>query len=218
MFFVIVVYAFIGIVAVLAILTLWRKKYSRFVPDNKHSVFQVLVDAMDSILFVTSGKKNALHLYILKYFREKSKKFRRQPLFTHWLCGVPLVVIHKAEAVKDLLKEKRITQKVIFMNSLSHVLRMVFLHVERAKEAAPPCFQSSMLKGYITVFNEHAQKLVEFLHEETGKEFTCVERPISLCSLDILCESILGVKIGALQSEAEEYVSSLQGMPIPLLY
>ncbi|GIY17656.1 hypothetical protein CDAR_593411 [Caerostris darwini] len=65
MIFEIVVCAFIGIVAVLAILTLWRKHYSRFVPDNKHSVFHVFIDAMDSILFVTSGKKNALHLFVV---------------------------------------------------------------------------------------------------------------------------------------------------------
>ncbi|GIY46220.1 hypothetical protein CDAR_234461 [Caerostris darwini] len=62
MFVEVVVCAFIGINAVLVILTLWRMKYSRFVPDNKHSVFQVFLDAMDSNLFVTSGKKNALHL------------------------------------------------------------------------------------------------------------------------------------------------------------
>ncbi|GIY53338.1 hypothetical protein CEXT_286921 [Caerostris extrusa] len=91
---------------VFAILTLRRKKYSRFVSDSKHSVFHMLVDALDSILFATSGKKNSLHVYIVKYFKEKSKKFRQYPLFTHWLCGVPLVIIHKAEAVKELLKEK----------------------------------------------------------------------------------------------------------------
>ncbi|GIY99732.1 hypothetical protein CEXT_661921 [Caerostris extrusa] len=45
----VVVYAFIGILAVLALLTQWRKKYNRFVPDNNHSVFQVFVDAVDSI-------------------------------------------------------------------------------------------------------------------------------------------------------------------------
>ncbi|GIY49846.1 hypothetical protein CDAR_602371, partial [Caerostris darwini] len=58
----------------------------------------------------------------------------------------------------------------------------------RAKEAARSLLPvSTMLKGYLTVFNEHAQKLVEFLQEETDKEFTFVENPISLCSLDILC-------------------------------
>ncbi|GIY54991.1 cytochrome P450 4V2 [Caerostris extrusa] len=81
--------------------------------------------------------------------------------------------------------------------------------VERAKEAARCWLPQQHAQGYLIVFNEHAQKLVEFLHEETHKEFTCVESPLALCSLDILCESILDVKIGALQSEAEEYVSSL---------
>ncbi|GIY46223.1 cytochrome P450 4V2 [Caerostris darwini] len=214
MFFEVVVCALIGIVAVLAILGLRRKKYSRFVPDNKHSVFQVLLDAIDSILFVTSGKKNALHLYIVKYFTEKSKKFRQQPLFTHWLCGVRWVIIHKGEAVKELLKEKRIIEKSDFYDFFkpyagTGIFTCDISQWKERKKLLAPCFQSSMLKGYLTVMNEHAQKLVEFLHEETGKEFTCVESPISLCTLDIVCESILGLKIGALQSEAEEYVSSL---------
>ncbi|GIY31054.1 hypothetical protein CDAR_83361 [Caerostris darwini] len=192
MFFEVVVCALIGIIAVLAILTLWRKKYSRFVPDNKHSVFQVLVDALDSILFVTSGKQNALHLYIMKYFEEKSKKFKQYPLFTHWLCGVRLVIIHKAEAVKELLKEKRIIEKSDFYDFFKPYLGTGLLTCDSSqwkerRKLLAPCFQSSMLKGYLTVFNEYAQKLVEFLHEETDKEFTCVERPLSLCSLDILC-------------------------------
>ncbi|GIX93070.1 cytochrome P450 4c3 [Caerostris darwini] len=161
MFFEVVVCVLIGILAVLALLSQWRKKYNRFVHDNKHNVFQVLVDAMDSILFVTSGKKNALHLYIAKYFREKSEIFRQYPFFTQWYFGASCIIIHKGEAIKSKFP------------------------VERAKGA--PYFQSSMIKGYLTVFNEHAQKLVDFLHEETGKEFTCIESPLSLCALDIVC-------------------------------
>ncbi|GIY13485.1 cytochrome P450 4V2 [Caerostris darwini] len=214
MLFEVVVCGFIGIIAVLALLTLRRKKYSRFVSDNKHSVFHMLVDALDSILFVTSGKKNSLHVYIVKYFTEKSKKFRQYPLFTHWLCGVPLVVIHKAEAVKDLLKEKRIIDKSNFYDFFNPYLGTGLLTCdssqwkERRKLLAAG-FHSSMLKGYVTVINEHAQKLIEFLHQETGKEFTSVEIPLSLCSLDIVSESTMGAKIGALQNEAEEYVFSL---------
>ncbi|GIY17758.1 cytochrome P450 4V2 [Caerostris extrusa] len=213
MFFEVVVCAFIGIVAVLAISTLCRKKHSRFFADNKHSVFQVLVDAIDSILFGTLGK-NALHIYIMKYFREKSKKFKQQPLFTHWLCGVRWVIIHKAEAVKDLLKEKRIIEKSDFYDFFKPYVGTGIITCDSSqwkerRKLLAPCFHSSMLKGNLTVFNEHAQKLVEFLHEETDKEFTCVENPISLCSLDILCETILGVKIGALRNEGKAYVSSL---------
>ncbi|GIY23003.1 cytochrome P450 4c3 [Caerostris darwini] len=214
MLFEVVVCAFIGIVSVLAILTLWRKKYSRFSPDNNHGVFQVLLDAMDSILFITSGKKNALDVYIMKYLKEMSKKFRQYPLFTLWFCGVRWVIIHKAEAVKDLLKEKRIVEKSEFYDFFKpYVGTGIFTcdstQWKARRKLLAPCFQSSMLKGYLTVFNEHAQKLVEFLHEETGKEFTCIESPLALCTLDILCETIFGVKLGAPQSEVEEFVTSL---------
>ncbi|GIY08405.1 cytochrome P450 4V2 [Caerostris extrusa] len=215
MFIEVVVCAFIGIIAMLAILTLWRKKYSRFTPDNKHSIFQVLLDAIDSIFSLyLEIRRPCISVNVVKYFTEKSKIFRQQPLFTHWLYGVRWVIIHKAEAVKELLKEKRIIEKSDFYDFLKPYFGTSILTCDTSqwkerRKLLAPCFQSSMLKGYLNVFNEHAQKLVEFLHEETGKEFTCVERPISLCSLDIACESILGVKIGALQSEAEKYVYSL---------
>ncbi|GIY17763.1 hypothetical protein CEXT_677841 [Caerostris extrusa] len=234
MIFVIVVCAFIGIVAVLAILTLWRKKHSRFVPDNKQSVFQVLVDAMDSILFVTSGKKNALHLYILKYFREKSKKFRRQPLFTHWLCGVPLVVIHKAEAVKSsgsVERKKRITQKSDFHEFFKPCVANVTVRsgksegscsllVSRAACSKDTSLSSmSMRRNWSSFCTRKRAKNSRALKDL----FPCA--PWIYCAsawtLPLLwtnqlfirsffLESILGVKIGALQSEAEEYVSSLQ--------
>ncbi|GIY21781.1 cytochrome P450 4V2 [Caerostris extrusa] len=196
MFFEVIVCAFIGIVAVFAILTLWRKKYRRFVPDNKHSVFQVLLDAIDSILFVTSGKKNALHLYIVKYFTEKSKIQTATVIYT-LVVWCPMGNHTQRRSSKRTFERKENNRK----NDVSQ-------WKERKKLLAAG-FQNNMLKGYLAVMNEHAQKLVEFLHGETGKDFTCIESPISLCSLDIVCESILGLKIGALQSEAEEYVSSL---------
>ncbi|GIX79787.1 cytochrome P450 4V2, partial [Caerostris extrusa] len=147
-------------------------------------------------------------------FQRKVKQFRRQPLFTLRLCGVRWVIIHKAEAVKDLLKEKRIIERSDFYDFFKPYLGTGIITCDSSqwkerRKLLAPCFQSSMLNGCITVFNEHAQKLVEFLHEETSKEFTCVESPLALCSLDIACDYILGVKIGALQSEAEEFVSSL---------
>ncbi|GIY98342.1 cytochrome P450 4c3, partial [Caerostris extrusa] len=114
----------------------------------------------------------------------------------------------------DLLKEKRIIGRSDFYDFFKPYLGTGIITCDSSqwkerRKLIAPCFQSSMLNGCITVFNEHAQKLVEFLHEETSKEFTCVESPLALCSLDIACDYILGVKIGALQSEAEEFVSSL---------
>ncbi|GIY99724.1 hypothetical protein CEXT_661861 [Caerostris extrusa] len=96
---------------------------------------------MDFILFVTSGKKNALHLTVER-------------------------------------KKKRIIQKSDFHDFFKPFAGNGIFTCDSSqwkgrRKLLAPCFQSSMFKGYLTVFNEHAQKLVEFLHEETGKEFTC---------------------------------------------
>ncbi|GIX93047.1 hypothetical protein CDAR_170861 [Caerostris darwini] len=211
MLFIVAICVFIVSFTVWLKLSLWKKIRRRLFPDNKHSVFNMLRDAAE-YNFVGTSVNNSLYIDIVKYFCKKSKKFRHYPLFTYWLCGVKLVFIHKAEAIKDLLKEKRIIEKSTFYNFMKPYFGTSVFTCSQWKERRKLLsagFHSTMLKGYVTVFNEHAQKLVEFLHEETGKEFTCVERPLSLCSLDIVCESILGVKIGALQSEAREYVSSL---------
>ncbi|GIY38649.1 cytochrome P450 4V2 [Caerostris darwini] len=96
----------------------------------------------------------------------------------------------------DLLKDKRIIEKSNFYDYFKPYVGTGIATCalcsdssqwkERRKLLAAG-FHSSMLKGYVTVINEHAQKLVEFLHEETGKEFKCVESPLSMCSLDIVC-------------------------------
>ncbi|GIY08404.1 cytochrome P450 4c3 [Caerostris extrusa] len=163
----------------------------RLFPDNKHSVFNVLRDAAEYNFVETSGNNP----FCISY-----------PLFTYWLCGVKLVFIHKAEAVKDLLKEKRIIEKSTFYDFLKPYFGTSVFTCDSSKwkerrKLLSAGFHISMLKGYVNVFNEHAQKLVEFLHEETGKKNSHALKPSYLC--------IFGVKIGALQSEAEEYVSSL---------
>ncbi|GIY08400.1 hypothetical protein CEXT_135631 [Caerostris extrusa] len=88
--------------------------------------------------------------------------------------------------------------------------------VERAKEAARFWFPE-LLKGYLTVVDEHAQKLVQFLHEETGKDAQrfknaqkygdclCVKIPISLCVLDIVHENIMISRITKLCRRNSRY-------------
>ncbi|GBM41316.1 Cytochrome P450 4V2 [Araneus ventricosus] len=73
-----------------------------------------------------------------------------------------------------------------------------------------PCFHSDILRGFFPVFNEYSQKLVEFLQEETKKEFTYIETPVTLLTLDIICETMFGVKMGALGNDTSQYVKSFR--------
>ncbi|GFT15402.1 cytochrome P450 4V2 [Nephila pilipes] len=55
-----------------------------------------------------------------------------------------------------------------------------------------PCFHADILRGFLTVFNENSQKLVEHLRQETKKEFTYIGTPVTLTALDIICERVEG--------------------------
>ncbi|GIY38659.1 hypothetical protein CDAR_398791 [Caerostris darwini] len=155
MFFEVVVCAFIAIIAVLAILTLWRMKYSRFVSDNKHSVFQVLLDVMDSILFVTSGKKNALHLckMSLAYLIESA------------FSGVPMQNDSHSPGTKIASSDSS--------------------QWKGRRKLLAAGFQSSMLKKIPRCLQPACAEVGRVSARGNGKEFTCVESLLPLCSLDI---------------------------------
>ncbi|GFT18993.1 cytochrome P450 4V2, partial [Nephila pilipes] len=48
------------------------------------------------------------------------------------------------------------------------------------------CFHADVLRGFLTVFNERSQKLVEQLSKETEEEFTYIGTPVTLTTLDII--------------------------------
>ncbi|GIX93064.1 hypothetical protein CDAR_170971 [Caerostris darwini] len=104
---------------------------------------------------------------IVKYFREKSKQFRQYPLHTYWFCGLQV----------ELLKEKRIIEKSDFYDFFKPYVGTDILTCDSSQWKERRKLLVSRAACSKDVFNEHAQKLVDFLHEETG---TCVESPISL--------------------------------------
>ncbi|CAL1277906.1 unnamed protein product [Larinioides sclopetarius] len=48
------------------------------------------------------------------------------------------------------------------------------------------CFHPDVLRGFIPIFNDKAQKLVNFF-QENGKEFITINDTIQLCSVDVVC-------------------------------
>ncbi|GFV68348.1 cytochrome P450 4V2 [Trichonephila clavipes] len=71
-----------------------------------------------------------------------------------------------------------------------------------------PCFHTDILREYLTVFNECSRNLVEYLRQETMKEFTYISRPLVLTSMDIIFETILGATIGALENNKSQYADA----------
>ncbi|GIX78240.1 cytochrome P450 4V2 [Caerostris darwini] len=202
------------VIALLAKLSWWRQRCNRLIPNVQFSFFNPLGAVLDYDGFEISGKKYAVHLALIAAFGKWSNNFRKYPLFCTWITYMPFVLIHKSEAVKDLLQvNKNIEKSWIYYFVQAVVGKGLFTcdstQWRDRRKLFAPCFQSNMLKGYLTVFNEHSHKFVKYLMKGTENEFTSIDFPISLSTLDIVCECIMGVEIGALENGSKQFVESL---------
>ncbi|GFU03013.1 cytochrome P450 4V2 [Nephila pilipes] len=81
---------------------------------------------------------------------------------------------------------------------------------KRRRKLLTPCFHADILKGFLTVFNEHSRKLVEHLRQERKKEFTYIGIPVTLTALDIIYETMLGSSVGALDNNNSQYIFAMK--------
>ncbi|XP_044270354.1 cytochrome P450 4C1-like [Tribolium madens] len=73
-----------------------------------------------------------------------------------------------------------------------------------------PTFHFKILDQFLDVFNSCGNILVQRLAKEVGKNSVDVYPFINLCSLDIICETSMGVKIKAQQGNNTEYVEAVR--------
>ncbi|RZB39210.1 p450 domain containing protein, partial [Asbolus verrucosus] len=65
---------------------------------------------------------------------------------------------------------------------------------------------------FIQVFESSGEKLVKKLENEVGKDSVDIYPFVTLCALDIICESAMGTNINAQDDENSDYVRSVKDM------
>ncbi|GIY85569.1 cytochrome P450 4V2 [Caerostris extrusa] len=173
------------VIALLARLSWWRQRCNQLIPNVQFSFFNPLGAVMDYDGFEISGKKYAVHLGLLSAFRKWSNTFREYPLFCTWITYAPFILIHKSEAVKDLVQVKKIFKRVGFITSFNQFAAKAFLLVTEP---------SGKIEGSCSPLASRA---------------TC-SRATSPSSTSTRTSSMhYGVNIGALENESKQYVEAL---------
>ncbi|CAL1294908.1 unnamed protein product [Larinioides sclopetarius] len=211
-----VVSIIIGILTMILRYSLWRKEYSQLMPGRRPRFFDILGDLKELAIYDNSPNKYFWQTNFFNVIRRRTQEFGKLQLFCLWITFFPFVCIVKKGAVKvSELMEKKIIEKNFTYKWMEPVLGTGLLTSEVSKwkprrKLLMPCFHSDILRGFVPVFNEYSQKFVEFLQKETKKEFTYIETPVTLLTLDIICETMFGVKTGDSENDIPQFVKSFR--------
>lgn len=153
-----------------------------------------------------------------KQIVQSTNEFRHLPLAKVWIGPVPFVVLFHADNVEKVLSSSKHLDKSFSYTFLEPWLGKGLLTSTGDKWRArrkmlTPTFHFSILSDFLEVMNEQAQVLVEKLDSDYshGEPFDCFN-VITLCALDIICETAMGRKIYAQSNSDSDYVRSVYKM------
>ncbi|KAJ1526193.1 hypothetical protein ONE63_009352 [Megalurothrips usitatus] len=134
-------------------------------------------------------------------------------VFRFWVgCSVPVVVLVKPEDVEIILSSNKHIEKSYVYRQLHPWIGTGLLtssgkkwHTRR--KLITPTFHFRILDQFIEVFNRHSDILVSRLLKTSGT--INIHEFMTLCTLDVICETAMGTKVNAQKEKDSSYVTAI---------
>ncbi|KAJ3655743.1 hypothetical protein Zmor_014858 [Zophobas morio] len=148
----------------------------------------------------------------LKFVREYGGLFK--------ICMGPIrkvIVVSDYKFLEAVLSSTKILNKSYEYNNLRHWLGTGLLTSDgpkwkKRRRVLTPAFHFQILEQFIDVFESNGNKLIKKLRKKIGERGVDIYPFVTLCTLDIICESAMGTSINAQFDDNSEYVRSVKAM------
>uniref|UniRef100_T1JES0 Cytochrome P450 n=1 Tax=Strigamia maritima TaxID=126957 RepID=T1JES0_STRMM len=136
-------------------------------------------------------------------------------LYRLWLGLKPYLVVFHPENVEAILSSNSHIEKSSDYNFLHPWLGTGLLTSKGAKwrsrrKLLTPSFHFRILEDFISVFNEQAEVLVNKLRIEAKKPSFDIFPLMTLCTLDIICDAVMGRHVNAQGCDNSPYVKATE--------
>lgn len=139
--------------------------------------------------------------------------FERERVFKTYLGFQPVVILFKPEAVESVLNCSTNLKKPILYSLLNAWLGTGLLTSSGSKwksrrKMLTPAFHFRILEDFLPIMNEQGEIFAQTLQNQTHRVID-ITKFVTACTLDIICETAMGVKVNAQTNPSSTYVTNI---------
>ncbi|XP_075560452.1 cytochrome P450 4c3-like isoform X3 [Dermacentor variabilis] len=144
-----------------------------------------------------------------------SRMYQKHGMLRYYDATHPILVVFKADHIEELLTSNTVLKKGHEYDLLGPWLGTGLLTSSGSKwrsrrKLLTPAFHFRILEDFLPAVNEQSKVLVRKLGQ-LGKDRSCDVVPlVTLCALDIICDTIMGYTINAQSNQHSDYVQAIQ--------
>ncbi|CAL1295803.1 unnamed protein product [Larinioides sclopetarius] len=156
-------------------------------------------------------------VYVLQAISGTCHLFRKEGFFIVWMSYFPILSVFKAELIELILSSSTSLEKSFEYSYLHQWLGCGLLTSTGSKwrsrrKLLTPSFHFRILDDFLPTFNEQSLVLVRKLRELKDADHVDIMPLVVLCTLDMVCETVMGVSIGAQTGENPKYVQAVHNL------